>query len=74
MRNAFGTGETAKLLETQDWRCGSRHFRNMLAMHRQKAAICIGASDRPACLRPTSGGRMGDSNEPDFFMGTFYGS
>eukprot|EP00959_Pyramimonas_sp_CCMP1952_P472577 9500270-Pyramimonas_sp.AAC.1 len=73
MRNAFGTGFTSKLIENSDWRCESRHFRQMLAMHREKAVIHVDAADRSICLRPASGGRMGDSNEPEFFMGNFYG-
>ena len=72
MRNAFGTGHTEKLLGAQADRHPSRHFTRMLELHRTEAVIRFDAADKPICVRPTEGGRMGDSNEPELFMGTFY--
>ncbi|CAK0885294.1 unnamed protein product [Prorocentrum cordatum] len=72
MRNAFGTGDTDRLLAAHRVRTDDPHFEDMLTQHRLRATMRIDASDDIIGLHPGSGGRMGDSNEPELFMESFY--
>eukprot|EP00959_Pyramimonas_sp_CCMP1952_P390538 8184004-Pyramimonas_sp.AAC.1 len=72
MRNAFATGDHARLIAARAVHCDDERFRPLLEQHRERAVVCIQASDATLALRPGTGGRMGDSNEPELFMGSFY--
>eukprot|EP00959_Pyramimonas_sp_CCMP1952_P145998 3057163-Pyramimonas_sp.AAC.1 len=72
MRNAFGTGDTDQVLAAHRVRTDDPHFEDMLTQHRLGATMRIDASDDIIGLHPCSGGRMGDSNEPELFMESFY--
>ncbi|CAK0843916.1 unnamed protein product [Prorocentrum cordatum] len=72
MRNAFGTGDTDRLLAAHRVRTDDPHFEDMLTQHRLRATMRIDANDDTIGPHPCSGGRMGDSNEPELFMESFY--
>eukprot|EP00959_Pyramimonas_sp_CCMP1952_P399778 8376684-Pyramimonas_sp.AAC.1 len=72
MRNAFGTGHVLGLVQAQEERQPTIHFRRVLEHYRAQAIIRIDAADSTVHVHPTSGGRMGDSNEPELFMQAFY--
>jgi hypothetical protein len=72
MRNAFGTGDTDRLLAAHRVRTDDPHFEDMLTQHRLRATMRIDDSDDIVGLHPGSGGRMGDSNEPELFMESVY--
>eukprot|EP00959_Pyramimonas_sp_CCMP1952_P319265 6680609-Pyramimonas_sp.AAC.1 len=72
MRNACGTGHILRLVEAHRERHPSRHFSTALEHDRAQAIIRVDAADAPARARPRSGGRIGDSNEPELFMQAFY--
>eukprot|EP00959_Pyramimonas_sp_CCMP1952_P311884 6527348-Pyramimonas_sp.AAC.1 len=72
MRNAFATGDHTRLIAAHTVRCDDEHFHPLLEQHRERAVVYIQASDATLALRPGTGGRMGDSNEHELFMGSFY--
>eukprot|EP00959_Pyramimonas_sp_CCMP1952_P173133 3618027-Pyramimonas_sp.AAC.1 len=72
MRNAFATGSNERLVAAHTLRCEDEHFHPLLEQHRHEAVVFLQASDACAALRPGTGGRMGDSNEPEFFMESFH--
>ena len=43
----------------------------LVAQQRTLAVMVLNTCDGTLCLTPASGGRMGDSNEPEFFMESF---
>eukprot|EP00959_Pyramimonas_sp_CCMP1952_P383957 8046837-Pyramimonas_sp.AAC.1 len=72
MRNAFATGSHERLIAARTLRCDDEHFHPLLSQHREQAVVYLQASGANLALRPGTGGRMGDSNEPEFFMGSFH--
>ena len=72
MRNAFATGQQLRLIAAHTVRCDDEHFQPLLEQHREDAVVYLQASDTSLALRPGTGGRMGDSSEPELFMGSFY--
>eukprot|EP00959_Pyramimonas_sp_CCMP1952_P331627 6944276-Pyramimonas_sp.AAC.1 len=72
MRNAFATGDHARLIAAHTVRFDDEHLHPLLEQHRERAVVYIQASDATLAFRPGTGGRMGDSNEPELFMGSFY--
>eukprot|EP00959_Pyramimonas_sp_CCMP1952_P071690 1497493-Pyramimonas_sp.AAC.1 len=72
MRNAFATGDHVRLIDARAVRCDDERFHPLLGQHRERAVVYIQASDAALALRPGAGGRVGDSNEPELFMGSFY--
>eukprot|EP00959_Pyramimonas_sp_CCMP1952_P085276 1783064-Pyramimonas_sp.AAC.1 len=72
MRNAFATGSHERLVEAHTLRCEDEHVHPLLEQHRLDAVVFLHASAASIALRPGTGGRMGDSNEPELFMESFY--
>ena len=71
MANAYGAGKQSKLWESSlgAFREKEKHF---FHQRRHLSAAYIVAADGSLLVQPGDGGLMGDSNEPDFFMRTFY--
>ncbi|CAK0806572.1 unnamed protein product [Prorocentrum cordatum] len=72
MRNAVGTGLTDRLLDAHQVRADDDHFEDMFYQKRTRATVIIDPSDAMLGVRPQSGGRMGDGDEPELFMECFY--
>ena len=72
MRNTFGTGTHEGLMEVVRSRGVRWEQLSLFEQHREQGVIVVEAADATIGLRPRSGGRMGDSNEPELFMGAFY--
>eukprot|EP00959_Pyramimonas_sp_CCMP1952_P262292 5484801-Pyramimonas_sp.AAC.1 len=72
MRNAFATGDRVRVFAARAVRCNDEHVHPLLEQHRARAAVSIQASDPTLALRPGTGGVVVDSNESEFFMGSFY--
>eukprot|EP00959_Pyramimonas_sp_CCMP1952_P316885 6632827-Pyramimonas_sp.AAC.1 len=70
MRNSFATGSHERLVAARALRCEDEHFQPLLEQHRHQAVVFLQASDASIALRPGTGGGMGDSNEPELFMGS----
>ena len=65
MTNAFATGSHQDLLQTTATRCADQYSFELLCQHRKANVVWISASDAVLTLEQTTGGRMGDSNEPE---------
>eukprot|EP00959_Pyramimonas_sp_CCMP1952_P117544 2457250-Pyramimonas_sp.AAC.1 len=65
MRNAFGTGHHARLHNVHRSRGVDEHYVELLTHHRSTGILYYEAIDGDAAMTPTTGGRMGDSNEPE---------
>ncbi len=71
MANAYGAGRQQDL-----WQSAEGAFkpteREFFHQRRHTSTALIQTSDGTLLVRPGDGGLMGDSNEPDLFMKTFY--
>eukprot|EP00959_Pyramimonas_sp_CCMP1952_P132372 2767783-Pyramimonas_sp.AAC.1 len=65
MRNAFGTGDQGRLHNAHRSRGVDEYFDELLTHHRSTGILYYEASDGDAAMTPKTGGRMGDSNEPE---------
>ena len=79
MRSAFHSGVHANLCQISDQRSYIAHdqttsdlYGQLLRDRRQCTVIKINGSDGDAFLNNSTGGPMGDSNEPEIFMQDFY--
>ena len=72
MRNAFGTGTHEAQLETIRERLHCDDDFPLFSQRRTEAGCVLQCWDGTLCLRNTTGGLMGCSNEPEMFMIEFY--
>eukprot|EP00959_Pyramimonas_sp_CCMP1952_P280575 5864843-Pyramimonas_sp.AAC.1 len=72
MRNAFATGAHVRLVAAHTVRCDDEHFQPLFEQHRGNAAAHLKPPDASTALQPRTGGRMGNSNEPELVMESVY--